>query len=189
MKTILVTLLLACSGISFGQTKLIFHKSHSGSRNAFVKTINGNYSNFGNIPMQQITIAALDSVIYLTDTSAIMVTKACTQMVRYRQTELKPGEENLWRPGRDTVYNHPLFSKKHALDSIRNAVKSEYYFKNDIDSTRFVGYDNGVSVKKQKVVKQPAKQNNNEVYLMLVFVIALLLFSMIPATRSSQAFR
>jgi hypothetical protein len=38
-------------------------------------------------------------------------------------------------------------------------------------------------------VKQPAKQNNNEVYLMLVFVIALLLFSIIPATRSSQAIR
>ena len=181
--------MLVCSSMSLGQTKLIFHKSHSGSRNAFAKTINGNYSNFGMAPQRQVTTAVLDSVIYLTDTSAIMVTKECTFLEGYRQPVLKPGKENPWRPGRDTVYNHPLFSQKHALDSIRNAVKSEYYFKNDIDSTKFVGYDNGVSVKKQKVVKQPADQNHNEVYLILVFVIALLLFSMIPAARSSQAIR
>jgi hypothetical protein len=188
MKLVLIIVLLAYAGSSFSQTKQIFHKSHSGSDASFVKSIDGNSSNFGILREPDVNTAELDSVIYLTDTSAIMVTKVCSRYLLYQQ----PGEEKAltdnWQPGRDTVYFHPLFSKKHALDSIRLVVSTEYFFRNDIDSTKFVGYDNGVS-KSGKVVKQPVKQNRNEVYLLLVFVIALLLFSMVPATRSSQTVR
>ncbi len=100
--------------------------------------------------------------------------------------EKTPTASSDWRPGRDTVFYHPLFSRKHALDSIRMVIKTEYYFQNDIDSTQFVGYDNAVP-KTQKIVKQSTEKNGNEVYLLLVFVIALLLFSMVPAARSSHA--
>lgn len=193
MKTLLLTALLVCAGTAYSQTKLIFHKSHSGSSSSFVKSINGNYSNFGRAPIREVKNAMLDSVIYLTDTSAIMVTSEyCLRNGDYTpETSRETTNRNrgkLWHAGRDTVYNHPLFSRKHALDSIRFAVKTEYYFKNDIDSTRFVGYDNAGS-KTQKVVKQPTEKNGNEVYLLLVFVIALLLFSMAPAARSSRALR
>lgn len=127
MKTILIIVLLICAGTTFSQTKLIFHKSHSGSRTSFVKSINGNSSNFGVLREPDVNTAALDSVIYLTDTSAIMVTKVCSRYQRY----LQPGDENglnsNWYPGRDTVYFHPLFSKKHALDSIRMVVSTEYF--------------------------------------------------------------
>lgn len=189
MKTILITVLLLCAGTAISQTKLIFHKSHSGSRTSFVKSINGNSSNFGVLREPDVKTAALDSVIYLTDTSAIMVTKVCSRYQLYHQPgDEKQGLNGNWYPGRDTVYFHPLFSKKHALDSIRMVVSTEYFFRNDIDSTKFIGYDNaGGEV--PNVVKQPAKQNGNEVYLLLVFVIALLLFSMVPAARSSQAVR
>ena len=180
--------MLVCSNVSFGQTKLIFHKSHSGSHTSFVKSINGNASNFGILREPDVKTAALDSVIYLTDTSAIMVTKECSRYLLYQQPGDEKGLNGNWHPGRDTVYFHPLFSKKHALDSIRMVVSTEYFFRNDIDSTKFVGYDNGVS-KSGKVVKQPVKQNRNEVYLLLVFVIALFLFSMVPAARSSHAVR
>lgn len=194
MKTILITFLLVCTGTAFSQTKLIFHKSHSGLRTSFVKSINGNYSNFGKAPIREVKNAMLDSVIFLTDTSAVMVTSEyCTRKGEYSPAEFEGTAKTrnrgkLWYAGRDTVYNHPLFSHKHALDSIRFAVKTEYYFKNDIDSTRFVGYDNAAS-NTQKVVKQPSEKNDNEVYLLLVFVIALLLFSMVPAARSSQTVR
>ncbi len=158
-----------------------------------MKSINGNDSNFGKAPIREVRSAMLDSVIYLTDTSAIMVTSdyclrngVYTPVASQEMTTRNRG--SLWRAGRDTVYNHPLFSRKHALDSIRTAIKSEYYFKNDIDSTQFVGYDN-VAPETQKVAKQPAEKNGNEVYLLLVFVIALLLFSMVPAARSSKAAR
>lgn len=194
MKTILVTLLLAFSGISFGQTKLIFHKSHSGSSSSFVKSINGNYSNFGRAPIREVKNAMLDSVIYLTDTSAIMVTSEyCVRNGDYSPVEMEGttktrNQGKLWHAGRDTVYNHTLFSRKHSLDSIKMVVATEYYFKNNIDNVRFVGYDNA-DRKTQKVVKQPTEKNRNEVYLLLVFVIALLLFSMAPAARSSRAVR
>ncbi len=193
MKTLIVTLILLCSVASFAQTKLIFHKSHSGSGAAFEKTIRSNYSSFGAYPIKQVTNSSLDSVIYLTDISAIMIT---SEYCRYlglhdTQNEGMATTKNLgsfWRAGRDTVYNHPLFTRKHALDSIRMAVKMDYYFSNDIDSTKFVGYDNVVA-KDKEVVKQPVEKNGNEVYLLLVFVIALLLFSMLPAARSSQVVR
>lgn len=189
MKIFIISLLLVCSNASLAQTKLIFHKSHSGSSASFMKSINGNNANFGILREPDVKTAALDSVIYLTDTSAIMVTKVCSPFLLYYQSENeKQGLNGDWHPGRDTVYFHPLFSQKHALDSIRMVVSTEYFFKNDIDSTTFVGYDNGVSTS-GKVVKQPVKQNRNEVYLLLVFVIALLLFSMVPAARSSQPIR
>ena len=194
MKTILAIVLLVFTGTAFSQTKLIFHKSHSGSRASFVKTINSNYSNFGKAPIREVKNAMLDSVIFLSDTTAVMVTSEyCVRRGDYSPVELEGttktrNQGKLWRAGRDTVYNHPLFSRKHSLDSIRMVVATEYYFKNNIDSVRFVGYDNTVSGE-QKAVKQPAEKNGNEVYLLLVFVIALLLFSMIPAARSSQTAR
>ncbi|ASS47568.1 MAG: hypothetical protein A3D31_17215 [Candidatus Fluviicola riflensis] len=187
MKTILIIILLVCTGTAFSQTKLIFHKSHSGPRASFVETIDGNSSNFGVQREPDVNTAELDSVIYLTDTSAIMVTKVCPRYPLYHQLEEKQGL-NSWHPGRDTVYFHPLFSKKHALDSIRMVISTEYFFRNDIDSTKFIGYDNAAA-DPQKVVKQPTEKNGNEVYLLLVFVIALLLFSMVPAGRWSQTAR
>ncbi len=194
MKTILAIVLLVFTGTAFSQTKLIFHKSHSGASASFVKTLNSNYSNFGRAPVREVKNAMLDSVIYLTDTSAIMVTSVyCVRNgdnspVEMEGTTKTRNQGKLWHAGRDTVYNHPLFSLKHSLDSIKMVVATEYYFKNNIDNVRFVGYDNA-DRKTQKVVKQPTEKNRNEVYLLLVFVIALLLFSMAPAARSSRAVR
>jgi hypothetical protein len=195
MKTFLLTALLVCAGTTFSQTKLIFHKSHSGSSSSFMKSINGNYSNFGRAPIREVKNAMLDSVIFLNDTSAVMVTSEyCTRKGEYSPAEMEGttktrNQGELWRAGRDTVYNHPLFSRKHSLDSIKMVVATEYYFKNNIDNVRFLGYDNEAVPETQKVVKQPAQKNGNEVYLLLVFVIALLLFSMAPAARSSKAVR
>ena len=148
MKTILISFLLLCAGTTFSQTKLIFHKSHSGSSSSFVKSINGNYSNFGKAPIREVKNAMLDSVIFLTDTSAVMVTSEyCTRKGEYSPAEFEGttktrNQGKLWRAGRDTVYNHPLFSRKHSLDSIKMVVATEYYFKNNIDNVWFVGYDN-----------------------------------------------
>lgn len=195
MKTILAIVLLVFTGTAFSQTKLIFHKSHSGSSASFVKTINSNYSNFGRAPVREVKNAMLDSVIYLSDSSAIMVTSEyCVRKGDYSPAETEGttktrNQGKLWRAGRDTVYNHPLFSRKHSLDSIKMIVATEYYFKNSIDDVRFVGYDNKGVSGEQKAVKQPVEKNGNEMYLLLVFVIALLLFSMIPAVRSSQTAR
>ncbi|MBC7863494.1 MAG: Hsp70 family protein, partial [Bacteroidia bacterium] len=52
---------------------------------------------------------------------------------------------SLWKPGKDTVYNHPVFSqnfsKYHSVDSLRKIIKKSYYFRNNADSIKFIGFD------------------------------------------------
>ena len=51
-------------------------------------------------------------------------------------------QPKVWQEGIDTVYNHPLFSNQHNLDSIKSVLRKEYFFANAIGSVKFVGYDN-----------------------------------------------
>jgi hypothetical protein len=37
-----------------------------------------------------------------------------------------------------------LFSKRHSLDSIKKVIKAQYHFKNPVEKTIFVGFDNNV---------------------------------------------
>lgn len=148
-----------------GQTKMISHKSHSGSSKNFKtviekKLFNIRSSNFGGAPLRSrveepqlelatktpldsvvfielATKAQLDSVIFISDTVAVMV----TSNYRYcKENERSIDISTLWKPGRDTVYNHPLFSKRNAVDSIKAILKKDYLFRNSIDSVKFVGY-------------------------------------------------
>jgi len=98
------------------------------------------FHNLGMAPRPRIKLASLDSVIYLTDSTSIMVTSNyCSYDSTIRYAEL-------WMPGKDTVVDHPLFSEQHALDSIKTNLKTEYHFANNIDSVVFVGYDNNSEV-------------------------------------------
>lgn len=132
------------------QTKLIFHKSHSGSVESFKLALENNSfglesSNFGAAPRPVIKNATLDSVIYISESLSVMVT---SEYCRFREDGYK--EEKYWKAGRDTVSNHPLFTKKHSLDSIKNILKTRYYFKNDIDEVKFIGFDNLKVTERQK---------------------------------------
>jgi hypothetical protein len=134
------SLVIFCSGIS-GQTRDIAFKSHSGSKENYKayleNTLFGSeLSNFGMAPQRIIKTAKLDSVIFISDTVAVMVTsKYCTDRYNHDST-------SLWRAGKDTVFNHPLFTRKHSLDSIRYTLKKQYHFRNNMDSVSFIGYDN-----------------------------------------------
>ncbi len=126
--------------IAFSQTKLIAHKSHSGSSQNFKKSLQYDLfdiqdSNFGMVPSRYIQNANLDSLIYISKTQAVMVTSNTCEDT-YEETS------SIWEAGRDTVINHPLFSKKHALDSIKIVLAQQFYFSNPIDSIVFIGYDN-----------------------------------------------
>lgn len=126
------------------QTKLISHKSHSGSTATFnIAFINNLFdigeSNFGRAPERQVKTAQLDSVIFINPATAIMVT---SEFCSYERRSGQAKDQSLWKAGRDTVYNHVLFSRNHSLDSIRLVLKTQYHFKNDTDKTVFVGYDN-----------------------------------------------
>jgi hypothetical protein len=140
---IIIFLLSILSGSSlFAQTKKIAFKSHSGSEEDFKWALDENFfdldnSNFGIGPERSVAHAELDSVIFVSDSVAVMFTSLYCK--NFRQP--KPKQE-LWQPGTDTVYYHPLFSHQHSLDSIKIVLKHQYYFQNPIDKVKFIGYDN-----------------------------------------------
>lgn len=180
-------ILLTCTSFSsaFSQTKLLFHKSHSGTAFSYAASLSSNPSNFGMAPTRRVESAALDSVVFLSDTSAIMITSNyCEYRGYYAEPSSPPRSSSLWKPGRDTVYNHPLFSHRHSLDSIRAVLATQYNFRNAIDSTAFIGYDNAGRREETLPVRlkqRPSKQN--DLYLVLVFVSVFLLFGLVLPKR------
>ncbi|MBB6371499.1 hypothetical protein [Chryseobacterium shigense] len=138
MKTTFNFLALLISISFFSQTKLIAFKSHSGHLENFNTAVSENLfdtntSNLGVIPQKFVKDAKLDSVIILNEEESILVTSSAHKRV------LK-GATREWRPGRETVYNHGLFSKKN-IDSVKTVLKRDYHFVNDMDSVVFMEYD------------------------------------------------
>ena len=156
MKTILLFVLLGLSPLVQAQTKVIAFKSHSLQMEHFITALedpthNLSAHNLGAAPQSFIKTAVLDSVIFINDSAAIMVTSEyCEKNPWYssRPALDVPNGKTLWGSGSDTVYHHPLFTQQHALDSIKTQLKEHYYFRESIDSTVFVGYDNKRPVEK-----------------------------------------
>jgi hypothetical protein len=99
---------------AIAQTKLISHKSHSGSRATFGTALENNLfdigdSNFGN-PRQEYSI---DSIILIEDNKAVVV----SSLKIFAQEDVIQ-----YKPGRDTLKDHPLLSRKHAKDSIEKVL-------------------------------------------------------------------
>lgn len=169
--------LLFWSYNAFSQTKLISYKSHSGNMEYFEKSIaenlyNTNYSNLGVAPERFVTNSKLDSVIIINDKKSVMVTSVFCKNRRSGKTEK-------WKAGRDTVYNHAIFSSEN-IDSVKNILKRDYNFQNDIDSTVFLKYNaktkkyKRISSKKairSAEVKSP--KSKEEILYLLVVSIAI----------------
>lgn len=157
MKTLLSTIcvcVLCTLGAVTGsaQTRLIAHKSHSGSEEYFGYVLQTRgfdlaHTSFGRAPERWVQNAQLDSVIKLSDTAAVMVTSLYC-------TDLSEDTTIRWRAGRDTVYHHPLFAKKRNLTDIKAQLQREYYFKNPVDSIRFIGFDRGQPQRGQRPQNQ-----------------------------------
>ncbi|OYU96969.1 MAG: hypothetical protein CFE21_01385 [Bacteroidetes bacterium B1(2017)] len=154
-KFVLVShLLFILIGSNLAQTKVIAWKSHSGSMKQFKLAFESEAfelpnSNLGMAPERYITTAFLDTLICVNDSTAIMVTSEhCDR--RYSQ------QGSIWQAGRDTVYHHPIFSKKHDLNFIKTELQQNYNFNNPVEKTVFIGYDN----KGQKKMNGKAKENS-----------------------------
>lgn len=158
MKIIYSLFALITSITSFSQTKLIAFKSHSGGTENFTKAVSedlfdANFSNLGAAPQKFVKDARLDSVIILNDNEAILVTSSSDKLVPKDRRDSR----KVWTPGREIV-NKPLFSKKN-IDSVKQVLKRDYFFVNDVDSVVFVEYD-----KKNKTYKpiKPAKEKSEK---------------------------
>jgi hypothetical protein len=150
MKSLILVFSILFSFGVIAQTKVIAFKSHSGSMNQFGLALANpkmdlmNH-NLGEGPQPTVRSAVLDSVIFISETKAVMVTSFYCQNSEWYyggDTTVDYETRTLWRPGKDTVLNHPLFSHQHSLDSIKEVMQTRYNFRNDEDSTVFIGYDN-----------------------------------------------
>ncbi len=188
MKSIIDLLIINClliSYSSFGQTKIIAHKSHSGNSITFSKLLNSKAtslasSNYGVAPEPNVKTARLDSLIYVSKEISIMVTSeecsnrngenAITKEWNYALQDWnkalsvsKDKKSSVWKAGRDTLYNHPLFSRNESLDSIKNVIRKNYFFRNEVSEIVFVGYSNKPLVKSNPksyiIVKSPIIEN------------------------------
>jgi hypothetical protein len=187
MKKLIILFFCFVSIAAIAQTKKIAYKSHSGSAENFNLALSDNLfdmdnSNFGHAPQRDVVNAQLDSVIFVSDTVALIVTsKFCR---RINQTEK---QAKLWNSGKETMYKHPLFSRKHSLDSIKRVIKEQYNFQNSVEKVVFVGYDN--KRKKYKgntiipVVPASGDNNNNSPFDGQFFLILSLItiFSLLGA--------
>jgi hypothetical protein len=188
-------LLILCSLFSYilqAQTKLIHHRSHSGSDENFKEQLVENTitnSNLGVAPTHIVRTARLDSLIFVNDSTAVMITS------RFCKDDYAVGEEpSKWRAGKDTVRRHPLFCKQHQLDKIKRTIKNDYNF-NDVINIKYIGYDNAeVPILIKPIIKPKPKpkpksadippptqkDNFSETYLhhtdVIIWMASLLLF-------------
>lgn len=171
----------------FSQTKLISYKSHSGNMEYFEKSIvensfNTNYSNLGMAPQRFVTNSKLDSVIIIDDKKSVIVTSNFCK-IRGNSNPEK------WNPGRDTVYNHSVFSDDN-IDSVKKVLKSEYNFQNDIDSTVFLKYDKKTKeykpITSKKVIKTAeVKSFKSKEEIMYLLVLSIAVFASVFIYRKN----
>lgn len=170
-KETLTLLLLLVFSSPFAQTKLIHHKSHSGSKANFSKAFSENLfdigeSNFGMAPQRHVRNSNLDTVKLLSPNVAVMVTSESCHWEEYDGRDKSVSQ--LWSAGTDTVYDHPVFNAKNSITEIKQTLKKEYYFSNSVDRVVFIGFDGNYAVvepkkdiPEQEKDAEPAKKNED----------------------------
>lgn len=142
LKLIIVLFFIALTS-SFAQTKIVAHKSHSGSKNTFLKAYKNNLfdnkqSNFG-LPGNT-NIVVLDSVIALNNSVTIL--KMRESIVCYPfGTSYKDLKKSDFKTKTITLKNDKIFNRKNSVKFIKssNEMKS-IKFNNSIEEVVFVGF-------------------------------------------------
>lgn len=144
MKTKILIILLLSQLLSYGQTKVIAHKSHSGSHSSFVKAYRNNLfdinnSNFGRIPEK--TIVILDTVIALNKSVTILKRRESINL-HPAGTDYKRLKKSDFKFKTDTLIENSLFNKKNTIQYIKSADRSKrtIRFDNPIAEVVFIGF-------------------------------------------------
>lgn len=190
MKNLLTITLTTISIFSFSQTDIIEMRSRNASLKKYERSIESKSvdhvaSNFGMMPpdrnfklieLEEMSMAVLDSVKCLSDSVAIMYTSNyCT---RFPVPTPRVGTK--WQAGADTVFNHPLFSKRHSLDSVKTVLDRNYIFNLPSDSTKFIGFDNNKEIINEDAVlpvKHKYEKKNSFGWELLFMLITPVLFA------------
>lgn len=147
MKISLLLLILLAAFSSQGQTKVIAHKSHSGSTKTFNKTYSKNIfgtknGSFG-LPNTQ-KIIVLDTVIAINDTVTLLKFRESKVCVTWG-TDYKTMDDAQFAHESISLKNDAVFRKTNTVAYIKNAVNNAYnlpiYFTNrDLKDVVFIGF-------------------------------------------------
>jgi hypothetical protein len=155
---ILFSLLLIWFDFS-AQTKIIAHKSHSGSNSSFNKAYRNNlfdinHSNFGE-PGNQ-TIIIIDSIIAI-DASVTIIKNRTSTVCHPFGTDYKTLQTSDFVSRTDTVINHDLFRDKNALETIKYQLPSNFWFVNQVEEITFIGFwgKNAPPVEENPTIRRP----------------------------------
>lgn len=182
----LVSLIILSTQLN-AQTKLISHKSHSGKTSNFSKAYSGNLfdignSNFGMAPEIHVRKAQLDSLIFINDSTTVMVTsehcynpydpsnrkkRHYNRQNPQKEKELRKRDTDtttVWQAGRNIVVNHPVFNKSNTPEKIREIVSKDYYFVNpaeDIVITDNNPIESSQPINSPDITKEKQKAQNS----------------------------
>jgi hypothetical protein len=182
MKKLILAFLVAFATIGNAQTKLISHKSHSGSNETFALAVENDLfdiveSNFGN-PIMTRDYKKLDSVIYLSENKVIRVTSEYTK--RFRTTDREEcTKPELIKIRKDTVVIKPKSVRKGL--TIKELKTNSEFLKtyNDTAQTVYNGFDDKSKKEKTKKKKSfvpftTSNKPNFPSYLLTIAVLSLL---------------
>lgn len=143
MKINLATLgLFLFTSFSFAQTKLIAHKSHSGTKMTFRiayehNLFQLNQSNFG-LPGNK-NIVLLDSVIVINDSVTLLKLRESVVCFPFN-TNYKNVKPTDFNKKTIQVINHKVFNKKNTITTIKSMQYFGINFSNSIDEVVFIGF-------------------------------------------------
>jgi hypothetical protein len=148
MKINIVLILLFTITFCQAQTKVIAHKSHSGSTHTFKKAYQNNLfdinrSNFG-LPGNR-NIFVLDTIIAVNDSVTVLKMRESNVCYAYgtKYTDLKKSD---FKSKSVTLTNHDVFNKKNNITFIKEQRKNLYIeepyisFNNPIEKVVFIGF-------------------------------------------------
>ena len=182
-----VLLFLFCVSIGYSQTKLIAHKSHSGSNATFGKALSSNMfgleaSNLGNPPEYYYEVV-IDSVVYVSPEKAIVVKTSYEVPTGF----YKNVKDTINRQTVRVLTQNAKFRKGVAQDSIKAAAAKE-------NSTRRIKTQQtvvtGFEKKRKKSVLLPVLPNFDlpkSMFLLVICALSVLVLKSFFRIRKVQA--
>ena len=189
-------LLLIINQLGFSQTKLIAHKSHSGSDETFaIASENNLFENdnlgLGRMEIQEVT--NLDSIVYLSNDKVLAYTSNYTQRYRFVKPDkcIKP---ELTKIKADTLTIKPkIFKKGLTIFDVKAIVDTLKSYNNDLSQVKYKGFDEKSKRKINRKKKSflPIMMNfpnvpNSYILVVILAVLSTLLFFILTSLQTRK---
>ncbi len=137
------------------QTREIAFESHGGSPDHYAlidrdEITGAEDAGYGLPVPEMVKTYKLDSVVFISESVSVIYKK------EYSRLKTDPKDSaRFTKIVVDSLFNDPLFSRQHALDSIRSVIKKQGYYMNaaNLKKVVFRGYDNTLPLKKPQLTQ------------------------------------